>query len=143
MPQGRNINQIRVLRVNAYTPDLARVFKPNMLPGLTRVHGLVNAIAVRNIAPDVVFSGAHINDVRVRLRPRNRSNRRGSEILPVADRLPVRPGVFRFPDTPADTAEIKCVGSGFDTCYRCNASASEGTYRPPFQCLQDTHLLCL
>src|SRR3954452_10869512 len=130
MPQRRDINQVRIFRVHSYTSYLAGILQANVLPGLAGVHRFVNAVPVGYIAPDVVFACAHVNDVRIRLRYRNRSNRGSSEILSVGDGLPVRAGVFRFPDATANTTEIERVGSGFDTCHRRNASASKGTYRP-------------
>ena len=59
------------------SPDLARVPKANVLPGLTRVGGLVHAIAGRNIRAQVSLAGTRVEDVRIGWRHLNRTNRRG------------------------------------------------------------------
>src|ERR1051325_5081723 len=65
VPERRDVDDIRVARVNAHAPYLPRVFEAHALPGLARVGRFVDAVAVRDIAANRRLAHADIDDVRV------------------------------------------------------------------------------
>ena len=65
------------MRMDAQAPDIARVCKPQMRPGLTPVGRLVDAIAVRDIAADGRLAHADIDDIGIGIGHRHSTHRRG------------------------------------------------------------------
>ena len=60
-------DKVRVIGVNANARDVPRILKPQVRPGHAAVRGPVYAVSVGYVAPNARLSGAHIDDVGVRL----------------------------------------------------------------------------
>src|SRR5438874_10036570 len=75
MAEGRDQNDIGILRVDDQGADLAGVPEADVAPGLAAVDRLVDAIAVRHVAARGRLPGADIDDVRIRGRDGERDGR--------------------------------------------------------------------
>src|SRR5579863_3705130 len=76
MPQGRNKNNVGVLRINDDSANRPRVVQTRVLPGLAPIERLIYPVAVRDVAADTGFAGAGIHDVRVRRSDGDTADRR-------------------------------------------------------------------
>src|SRR5277367_860705 len=56
MSQRRHKRNIRIRRINNDLADGARIFQPNVLPGLAAIQRFVNSISVRDIAANARLS---------------------------------------------------------------------------------------
>ena len=65
MPQGRYVDNVRVVRMDANTRDVARVLQPEVRPGLAAIGGFVYTIAVRHIEANAGFTHTGIDDIGV------------------------------------------------------------------------------
>ena len=92
----RDVDDVRVLRVDHDLPDVLGGLEAHVLPALAAVLALVDAVAVADAALRVVLAGAHPDDVRVRRVDRDAADRVGP--LAVEDGRPGRPAVLGLPD---------------------------------------------
>ena len=67
MTRGCNINDIRVIRMDAYAGDLFQCFEAEVLPGLATVNRLVHAVAPRDALTHVGLAEAYVQDIGVLL----------------------------------------------------------------------------
>ena len=131
-----DVDDIGIGGVNADAPDLPAVSEPDVLPARPAVGRLVDAVAVRDVAADRLLARAHVEDVRVRFRYRDRADRARLEVL-VGNDLPVRAAVRRLPDAAARRAEVidqrlmAHAGHRRDASAAVRADASEFEAREP------------
>ena len=85
---------VRVRRVDDHRADLAGLLA-DVPPGLPGVGGLVDAVPLRDVAPDVRLARADVDDVRVGRRHRDRADR--ARRLVVEDGLPPDAAVRGLP----------------------------------------------
>src|SRR5579859_4374171 len=123
-----------VMRIHQDPSDLARIAQSNLLPGFSRLRGLVHPISNGNGRTHVRFPGTYINDVGVRWRRSNRSNR--GNRLRVKNRLPCAACVVRFPNAAAHTSKIVGVRLPSHASDRQHASATKRSNRAPTQLLE-------
>src|SRR5471032_1320676 len=55
-------DDVRVPGIDDQRADVPRVLEADILPGLAPIHGLVHAIAVRDVAANAGFARPHINN---------------------------------------------------------------------------------
>jgi hypothetical protein len=95
-------------------------------PGLARVHGFVDAVAVGGIAADSALAGADVDDVGIGGSDRDRGD--GAEAyVAVGDGLPVVAAVGGFEYAAAGSAEVVDEGLAGDAADGIDASAAEGS----------------
>ena len=103
--------------------------RPIARPGLSAVGGPVHAVAVGDVRAHVGLARADVEDLRVRRRDRDRSDR--GDRLAVEDRLPGAAGVLALPDSAADRAEVEVVRLARHARRRDRAPAAERADHPP------------
>ena len=108
MAERRDKDDIGIPRVNDDFANRARIFQADVLPGFSGVQRLPDAVALRNVAANAGFAGAHIDDVRIGHRDRDTADR-GRSIF-VKDRRPGVCAVDGFPYAAAGRSEV--VGGG-------------------------------
>src|SRR5207249_10677935 len=64
---GRDVHEVGIARMDADPRDLSRVLQAHVAPAPPGVGGLVDPVAVRDVAADGGFAGADVDDVRIRL----------------------------------------------------------------------------
>src|SRR5690606_2759904 len=94
-----DVDDVRVLRVDADAADGAGVGQAEMLPGAPAVGRLVDAVPLDDIAADGCLPGAHVDHIGIGLGDRDRADSGGGEVA-VGDVLPSQPAIDRLPDTP-------------------------------------------
>ena len=99
-----------LVRVDRDAGDVARLGQAQVAPGLAAVVGLVDAVAVRDVAADAGLARAGVDDVRIGVGDRDRADRGGEEA--VRDVLPVRAAVGRLPDAAGAGAEVEGTDVG-------------------------------
>src|SRR5207245_8105107 len=92
--EGRDVGEVRVLRVHEESADLARVLEAHGRPGLAGLGGLINAVAVGEVATDARLAGADVDDVRVRVGDVDGADRRDRFL--VEEARPGAPAVRRL-----------------------------------------------
>ena len=105
--------------------------QPNVLPGLTSVGGLVDAITRAEGRANVRLTGPGIKDVRVRRRNLQRADR--GDGLPIEHRLPAHAGVDGLPHTAINRAKVKRSSAAGYAGHGCGAAAAKGADQPPLQ----------
>ena len=75
MPECGDVDDVRVRRMNADLGNILRVDQPDLRPRLARVRGLVGSVALNDVAADVRFAGADVNDIRIGWRNRDGADR--------------------------------------------------------------------
>src|SRR6185312_12804361 len=93
----------------AHRGDLANVAQAAPLPGLTRIGGLIDAAADRDIAADLRRSRAGVDYRGIRERDLDRAHGGDFEIF-VGDVDPRVTGVGSFPNSAAGRAHVEGVG---------------------------------
>src|SRR6185503_4069351 len=105
--------------------DMARVFKSDELPRLSRIGTLVHAIALQDVVANAGFAGADIHNVGIGLGNRDRADR--GELFLVGHGNPIDAAVGRLPHPAADTAEVIGIRLANGSGDGQNASAAEWT----------------
>ena len=134
MPQRGDENLVYVSRVHDDSPNLPRIFEPNVRPRFAAVRGLVHSIPVGNRRAHVRLAGAHVNHVRIRWHHRDCSNR--SNRLRIENRLPRPPRIIRFPNAAAHTSKIENLRLPAHARYRQRSPSTRWTNEPPPQLLK-------
>ena len=109
MAEGGDIDEIRILRMNQHLADLAAVLEADVLPGLSGIDGLVDSIAMREVAARAAFAHAGVDDIAVGSSHGNRTHGAGLERV-IAERLPGDPRVGGLPHPAAGRPHV--VGRG-------------------------------
>ena len=130
MPEGRDKNDVRIFRMDDDRADVAAVFQADIPPIAAAIDGLINAVAIGDIAAQRRLTGAGVDRVVIARRYRQGTDR-GSGMLLVEHRLPVGAAVGGFPHTTSDCAEIISVRLTRDAFDRDPAAAPEGSDLAP------------
>ncbi len=104
--------------------DVAAVFQADIPPIAAAIDGLINAVAIGDIAAQRRLAGAGVDRVVIARRDREGADRRSGMLL-VEHRLPVGAAVGGFPHTTSDCAEIIGVRLIRDAFDRDPAAAPE------------------
>ena len=131
MTDRRDEHDIGILWIDGHPTDLPRVVETDVGPVLAGIGGLIHPVAVRDLRPHVAFTGADVDDVRIRIRDGDGANRRHR--LRIEDRQPGPPRVRRLPDAAADRAHVERVGLARHAADAVHAPAAEGTEHAPAQ----------
>ena len=130
--QGGDINDVRILGVNADGGDLAHVAQSDKLPGFARVGRLVHAAPDGHIAANFGRAGAGIHDVRVGLRDLNGAHGSDGD-LAIRHIDPGVTGIGSLPDAAAGRTHIEGEGLRGDAGDGGNAAAALGADHAVFQ----------
>src|SRR6185312_769039 len=125
-----------MMRVDDDPADLAAVLQADGAPSLSGIDGFEDADAVGMLAADIGLARAHINDVRVRRRNRDRSDGADGNAL-ITDGKPCAAGVFCLPDAAANGTHIEGVGLAWNTGDGVRPAAAHRTHIPPFQSAEE------
>ena len=131
MAHGGDEDDIRVVRIHSDARDVARVFKMDVRPGFTGVHGLPHSIAIGDIAADAGFAGADINHVGIVGRDGDCAD--GADVSGVRQWRPVLAGVRCLPNAAGHRTEIINVGIARHTGDGEHASAALRANQSPPQ----------
>ena len=99
MAERGDIDDVGIGRMDAHLADIARIFEAEMRPGLARVGGLVDAVAMRDIAANGGLAHANIDHVGVGGRDGDAADRGALEIA-IGDVLPESPPSMVFQTPP-------------------------------------------
>ena len=124
MPQRRDVNRIRIFRINHYARDALRLAQSDISERLARVSGFINAVAKRRALAIIRFARAHPHDVRIGLA--NGYIADGCDAVCVENRFPCRTVVDGLPQTAGRIAYIKHIRIALDDGEVVNASAHAG-----------------
>ncbi len=133
--QGRDIDEIGVLRMDADAANELAVLQTDITPRAAGIGRLVQAIAVGDVEADRRLAGTGIDHVGVRGRDRNRAQR-GAGHEAVRDALPEHAAVDGLPDAAGAGAKIEHHLVGGIARDRNDAAATRGADAAPFQRLE-------
>ncbi len=112
MAQDRDEYPVRITRIDDDLGDLLPVPEPQVDPRLAGIGGTVDAVAHRQVWALHTLAAAHIDDVRIRLADRDRTDGAGGLI--VEDRGPGAPIVGGLPKAAVDVAGVEQAGPARD-----------------------------
>ncbi len=95
--------------MNPYPRNLTGVLQADVLPGLARIHRLVHAVTVGDVAANVVLACADVNDVRVGFGNGDVTDRGSTERLSIRHAFPIRTAVWWFPNATVGAAEVEGI----------------------------------
>ena len=107
--------------------DRLRLLQADVRPRLAGVGGLVDAVALDDVAAQLGLAHPGVDDVGIRRRDRDGADRRGLDLL-VGDRPPRQAAVGRLPDAAAGRAEV-VLERPAARCPRRSASGRRGSGR--------------
>jgi hypothetical protein len=110
--------------------DVARIFQPDICPGLAAIIRTVHAIAKGNIPADAGFSGACVNHIGIRLG--NRDGADGGGGLLVKQRIPGDAAVHGLPNSAGDRAHVIRIGLAGHAGDREDSSSAKWADQAPF-----------
>ncbi len=131
-PERRDPDGVAVGRVHADSGNVLRRREPHVSPGLAAVGGLVDAVALLDVAAELGLARPDVDHVRVGLADLDGADRRGVD-LAVRHRLPGRAAVGRLPQPAAGRAEVVLQRPGGAAGHRRRATAAVGSDAPPSQ----------
>ena len=106
--QCRHVDEVGVVRMHADAADVPRVAEPQVTPGLAAVGRPVDAVAVRQVAPDGGLARTDVQHIRVGVGYREGAHRGGVEEA-VGHVLPVRARVVGLPHAADARPEVEDV----------------------------------
>ena len=101
-----------------------------MFPRFPSVFRFPNSVSRRNISTNGFFSHSNINNIIIRFRNSNCTNRTSKKSI--RNILPSISSIICFPYTTASCTHIKEVCFARNSCNCCTSSASKGSYISPF-----------
>ena len=105
MAQRSDEDDVGILRIDPDRGDVARVFQPDVLPGLAGVGRLPHAVALIDRSAHVAdIAGSDVDDVRIRRRNGDRADR--GDVLLVEDGLPHHAAVGGLPRAAARGSHV-------------------------------------
>ncbi len=138
---GGCVDDVGIARIDGDLGDHVRVAKPGIRPRLAGVGRLVDAVAGVEIAANVGFAGAGVDDVGIRRRDGERADRIGDpRDLSVGNVGPAQAVVGAPPDAALDAAHIKEVRLRSGT--PATATERPPMYGPMLRQLQFAHQRC-
>ncbi len=132
LPEGADPCHVAILRVDANPGDVLGLLEAQVLPGHAPVGGLVDAVPLLDVAPDLRLPGPDVHDVGIRLADRHGPHR-GAGDLPVGDGAPREAAVGGLPQAAARGAEVVLEGPGVATGHTDGSAASGGAHAGPVQ----------
>src|SRR5204863_9517387 len=121
----RDVNEIRIVRMHPHAGDVTRVGQADLFPALSGVGRLPQAVAVRDVAADGLFTATDVDDRRVARRYAYRADRAAEK--PVGHVSPRLAGIGGLPDAAATRAEVVRVALARDSFDGIGPSAPVGT----------------
>src|SRR5512145_296843 len=109
--------------------DMPGLDQTHVAPGATRIGGLVDAVAVRGVAPDGKFSAPDIDDIGIGLGDRDRAD--GSAEVAVAHRGPGLAAIGGLEDATAGRTHPVLVGPRLRARTGHRPAAAERAGVPP------------
>ena len=103
-PLGRDVDDVRVPRIDDDVADVLGPLEPHVLPGLAAVTASVDAVAIPDVASAHVLTRPHPHDVGGVRIDRDAADRVGA--LVVEDRLPRGARVGRLPDAATSDCDV-------------------------------------
>ena len=135
MTQGGDIDRIGVFGVDAHAAYVTGAGEAEVGPGLALVGGLVDAVAVGDVAAKGGFTHAHVDDVGVGLGDGYSADGAGLEVA-VGYVLPEHASVVGLPDAAAAASEVERGQVTGVTGHGDNAASPERPDTAPFQRLK-------
>ena len=108
MTERSDVDGVRVVGVDAYCADVARLGQADVGPCASAITRAVHAVTVTHVDANRGFAGARVDDVLIRRRDGERADRTARQ-LTVGDALPIRSGVLGLPNTTGAGAEVEDV----------------------------------
>ena len=134
MAEGGDERDIGIARIDDDFADGARVAQADVLPGLAAVHGLVDAVALRDVAAQAGFSRADVQNIWIGHRHGEAAN--GGRAFLVEDRGPGQSAVGRLKDTAAGASEVVGGGIPGDAGCRERTAAAKGSDQAIFHAFE-------
>src|SRR5690242_8698637 len=131
MAQRCDVHNIRIFWIDNDTADLARFFKPDMLPGPSCIGGFVNSAARAEGGANIRFACAYIDNVAIGRSNSNRTHR--SDWRTVGDGVPRNASIRALEDAATHTAEVEGIRIARRAHGGHGTSAAKGTDEPPLQ----------
>ena len=122
-------NDIWVGRVYAYSPNMLRFFKPDMLPGLATINRLPHAKTTAHVTANSFFALTNVNNVMVAFTYGYSANTSAKKAIRNA--FPGIAGICGTPNATTCAAKIKQVGLAGHASNRTTAAASKRTEIAP------------
>ena len=132
MPEGGDVHHIGIGRMDANFRDRLAVSQADVGPGFSGVGRFVDAVALRDVAAQLAFARAYVNDVRVGRRHRDSADRRGRQAS-VRDGGPRHAAVRRFPQSAAGRTKVVLVRPGCAADDRNRAAAARRPDAAPLE----------
>jgi hypothetical protein len=132
-------NEVRIFRVDEDRWNLLRVVEPQVLPRVSGVCRLVDAIALVDAATGDQVAHADVDDVRIRRRDLNAAD--GRRLFHVIeDRVPRRARAGRLPHAAEWESDIEHSGLSDDAGDGGDATAAERTDVPPHESIVEVRI---
>ena len=135
MSGDRDEQPVRIVRIDGHLRNLLPVAQPKMRPGRARVGGLVDAIAHRKIGTMQSFAAAHVDDIRIGGRDRDRADRAGR--LVIEDRIPCAAEVVGLPHAAIHRADVEDIRLAGNAAIRARAPSAKRTDVAPMHLARD------
>src|SRR5690242_7430180 len=149
--EGGDVGDIRILGMDDDVANVACVGKAGVAPGSPAIAGLIDAIAVRDVAADGGLAGAGVDDIGIGVGDGEGAEGGGGEVA-VGDILPEGAAAGSLPDAAGTTAKVEGAlvcgmsGDGNDaaTAMRTDAAPFERAEEPTihYANLQVTVIWC-
>src|SRR5437016_1782960 len=123
-------SDIGIRRMDDDLADVARVFQPNVVPGLAAVVRTIDAIAERDVAANAGFAGTDINYIGIGIRDGDAADRGGG--LLVEEGIPGNAAVRGFPNAASNGTKIVSVRLAHDSSYGKGPATAEWPDEAPF-----------
>ena len=130
MTECRDEYVIGIVWIDPNPRNVLRVLQSDVLPRLATVGCFVHFVAIGNISAQAGLARPDVDDVGIRFRYRNRTNRCNDTL--VGNWLPAHPAIRRTPHAASDRAEVKRIGIARNSGHRQHAAAAIRTDIAPF-----------
>ena len=125
LAEARDVDDVRIGRVDADLGDAMRLRESDMGPVLPGISGAIHTVAGHDVAADRRLAHADVHEVGVRLTHRDRAHRCRPD-LTVRDGEPGVAAVHRLPKAAAGGTEVRFVASADHAGRRDRAAAAVG-----------------
>ncbi len=127
--EGRDENDVRILRVDEDPADRARVGETDAPPRGAAVVRAIHPVARPDVVARLDVARAHVDHVRVRRRERQRADR--GRARAVEDRRPRAPRILRLPHAAGGVAQVVLRGIVGDPLGHRSPPGAERADEPP------------
>ena len=132
MAERRHVHEVRVRRIDPDLGDDLRLGEADVRPRLAAVGGLVGTAALNDVAADVRFTRADVDDVGVRGGDGDGADRRVVD-QGIGHRLPRHAGIGGLPQSTARGAHVVLVRARGAAGHGDRSSATRRAQTPPAQ----------